>query len=103
LHMCKGLATQQIICCHILSIDFVCVITSKLQVKGIQGKPFKDELWGAARATNTRIFQHHMKVIQSMNAGVYQYFNLVFWSRHGFSTQSKSDMFLNNLAETFNA
>jgi hypothetical protein len=81
----------------------VCVITSKLQVKGIQGKPFKDELWGAARATNTRIFQHHMKVIQSMNAGVYQYFNLVFWSRHGFSTQSKSDMFLNNLAETFNA
>lgn len=65
-----------------------------------------DELWGAARVTNTRIFQHHMKVIQSMNAGAYRYFNdvnLTFWSRHGFSTQSKSDMFLNNLVETFNA
>jgi len=73
---------------------------------GYMGKLFKDELWGVARATNARVFQHHMKVIEGMDVGVYRYLNDVnpaSWSRHAFSTQSKSDMLLNNLAETFNA
>jgi hypothetical protein len=73
--------------------------------KGYKRKAFKDELWGAARATNARVFQHHMKVIQVMDASAYQYLNNVnpaSWSRPGFSTQSKNDMLLNNLVETFN-
>jgi len=74
--------------------------------KGYKGKAFKDELWGAARASNAMIFQHHMKVIQGMDAGAYRYLNDInpaSWSRHAFSTHSKSNMLLNNLAETFNA
>jgi hypothetical protein len=42
---------------------------AKFKSKGYKGKTFKDELWGAARATNVRVFQHHIKVIQGMNAG----------------------------------
>jgi len=45
-------------------------------------------------------------VIASMDAGAYKYLNDVdpaSWSRHAFSTHSKSDMLLNNLAETFNS
>jgi hypothetical protein len=47
-----------------------------------------------------------MKVIESMDALAYKYLddvNLASWSRHAFSAQSKSDMLLNNLADTFNA
>jgi hypothetical protein len=47
-----------------------------------------------------------MKVIASMDAGAFKYLNdvdLTSWSRHAFSTHSKSDMLMNNLAETFNA
>jgi hypothetical protein len=42
---------------------------AKFKSKGYKGKTFKDEFWGAARATNVRVFQHHIKVIQGMNAG----------------------------------
>lgn len=47
-----------------------------------------------------------MKLIEGMDACAYKYIddvNPTSWSRHAFSTQSKSDMLLNNLAETFNA
>jgi predicted SprT family Zn-dependent metalloprotease len=74
--------------------------------KGFKGKAFKDELWAAARASNATVFQHHMKVIQGMDARAYKYLddvNSAPWSRHAFSTQSKSEMLLNNLTKTFNA
>jgi len=74
--------------------------------KGYKGKAFNDELWGAARASNALLFEYHMKVIASMDAGDFKYLNDVdpaSWSRHAFSTHSKSDMLLNNLVETFNA
>jgi hypothetical protein len=47
-----------------------------------------------------------MKVIASTDASAYKYLNdanPALWSRHAFSTHSKSDMLLNNLTETFNA
>jgi len=84
----------------------VCHLHANFKSKGYKGKAFKDQLWGAARASNALLFQHHMKVIASMDAGAYKYLNDVdpaSWSRHAFSTHSKSDMLLNNLAETFNA
>jgi hypothetical protein len=84
----------------------VCHLHANFKSKEYKRKTFKDELWGATRASNAMIFQHHMKVIQGMDVGVYRYLNdvnLVSWSRHVFSTLSKSDMLLNNLAKAFNA
>lgn len=81
-------------------------LLANFKSEGYKDKAFKDELWGVARASNAMTFQHHMKVIQVMDAGAYRYLNDInpaSWSRHAFSTHSKSNMFLNNLAETFNA
>jgi hypothetical protein len=75
---------------------------------GFMGKVFKDELWAAAWASNATVFQHqhHIKVIQGMDAYAYKYLNDVnptSWSTYAFSTHSKSDMLLNSIAKTFNA
>jgi hypothetical protein len=46
-----------------------------------------------------------MNVIQTMDQHAYDYFKKIdpkLWSRHTFKTTCKSDMLLNNLAETFN-
>jgi len=70
------------------------------------GKVFKDELWAATWTSNATFFQHHMKVIQGMDAYAYKYLddvNPTSWSTHAFSTHSNSNMLLNNLGKTFNA
>jgi hypothetical protein len=79
---------------------------SKFKGKGWKGKTFKDELWGADRASMRRQFEYHMNVIQTMDQHAYDYLKKIdpkLWSRHAFKTITKSDMLLNNLAETFNA
>jgi len=48
---------------------------ANFKTNGYEGKAFKDELWGATRASNATIFQHHMKVIQGMDADAYRYLN----------------------------
>lgn len=79
---------------------------ANFKAKGYKGKAFKDELWAAARASNPTVFDKHMTTIKSMDAGAYTYLsgiNPASWSRHAFGTHSKSDMLVNNLAESFNA
>ena len=34
---------------------------------------FKDELWGAARATNIHAFNHHIQKILAMDRDAYKY------------------------------
>ena len=70
------------------------------------GKAFKDENWGAERATNVYAFDHHMQKIYEMDKSAHTYLSGVAkqsWSRHAFNCHTKSDMLLNNLAKCFNA
>jgi hypothetical protein len=79
---------------------------ANLKLKGYTGKAFKDEVWGAARATNIHTFNYHMQRILAMDKGAHKYLCDVpksSWSRHAFSCHTKSELLLNNLAESFNA
>jgi hypothetical protein len=86
----------------------VCIrhLHANCKVRGYIGKAFKDEIWGAARATNVYAFDDHMQKIYEMDKGAHTYLSGVpkqSWSRHAFNCETKSDMLLNNLAECFNA
>ena len=76
------------------------------KARGYTGKTFKDEIWGAAWATNVYAFDHYMQKIYGMDKGAHTYLSSVAkqsWSRHAFNYHTKNDMLLNNLAECFNA
>jgi hypothetical protein len=64
-------------------------------VRGYTGKAFKDEIWGAARATNVYAFDDHMQKIYEIDKGAHTYLSGVpkqSWSRHAFNCETKSDM-----------
>lgn len=47
-----------------------------------------------------------MESIKTLNEDAYEYLDDIptkHWSRHGFTTNCKSNMLLNNMCETFNA
>ena len=76
------------------------------KARGYTGKAFKDEILGAAQATNVYAFDHHMQKIYEMDNGAHTYLSGVPKQsrfRHAFNCQTKSDMLLNNLAKCFNA
>ncbi|XP_059461803.1 uncharacterized protein LOC132190770 [Corylus avellana] len=103
----KGLGTAvEVVLPHAEHRFCVRHLHANLKAKGYTGKAMKDQLWGAAYAANVYAFDHHMQNILSMEKGVHDYLSGVpkaSWSRHAFSCQIKSDMLLNNLAESFNA
>ncbi|XP_074265653.1 uncharacterized protein LOC141588094 [Silene latifolia] len=66
---------------------------------------YKDTFWSAARATTEAEFKAQMKGMEMLSKEAHQWLNKIppsAWSRHAFSTQSKSNMLLNNLCESFN-
>ncbi|XP_074282835.1 uncharacterized protein LOC141607383 [Silene latifolia] len=70
------------------------------------GGLFKEAFWKAARSTSQAEFISEMKGIQFLNQAAYEYLAAIppkHWSRHAFSTTSKSNMLLNNMCESFNA
>jgi transposase-like protein len=74
--------------------------------KGWKGRAFKDELSGAARATNESDFKRHLNVIKGMSQEAFDYLEKIdpeSWSRHAFGTNAKTDMISNNIAESFNS
>jgi len=74
--------------------------------KGWKGRAFKDELFGAARATNESDFKRHLNVIKGMSQEAFDYLEKIdprSWSRHAFGTSAKTDMISNNIAESFNS
>jgi len=74
--------------------------------KGWKGREFKDELSGAARATNESDFKRHLNVIKGMSQEAFDYLEKIdpeSWSRHAFGTNAKTDMISNNIAESFNS
>ena len=61
------------------------------KARGYTGKAFKDEIWGAAWATNVYAFDHYMQKIYGMDKGAHTYLS-------GVAKQLWSDMLLNSLA-----
>ncbi|XP_059650403.1 uncharacterized protein LOC132296203 [Cornus florida] len=75
----------------------------KLRFKGQQ---LKNELWEAARSFTEADFDVHMRNIKVLNAEAYGWLHNVppeFWSKSRFTYQSKSDMVINNMCESWNA
>ncbi|XP_074305314.1 uncharacterized protein LOC141640410 [Silene latifolia] len=66
----------------------------------------KESFWAAARACSRGEFQKEMEGIKFLNKDAHAYLSAIpakHWSRHAFSTTSKSNMLLNNICESFNA
>jgi hypothetical protein len=79
---------------------------ANMKGKGWKGKEFKDALWGAARAPNEVQFKYYLFVIGGMDKKTVEYNEGVhqkMWSRHAFRATSFSDIFQNNITESFNA
>ncbi|XP_056683462.1 uncharacterized protein [Spinacia oleracea] len=69
------------------------------------GVVYKEHFWKAARSSTKHHFNTHMAAIKELNEEAFKYLdaiNIAHWSRHGFSTASKSGMLLNNCCESFN-
>lgn len=72
-----------------------------------KGKALKDLVWNAARASNKMIFQKCMKELDQKDKAAREWFNnperlFQSWTRALFRTNTKCDMLLNNLCESFN-
>lgn len=70
-----------------------------------RGNSLKDKLWKSARATNIESFKSAMEIVKLENIGAYEWLNKVplnHWSRAHFKTESKCDILLNNMCESFN-
>ncbi|XP_057529748.1 uncharacterized protein LOC130808285 [Amaranthus tricolor] len=66
---------------------------------------FRHLLWKAARATTNYHFQQQMTAIKDILVEAYEYLVAIpsaHWSKHAFTTKSKSGMLLNNCCESFN-
>ncbi|KAJ1693179.1 hypothetical protein LUZ63_009877 [Rhynchospora breviuscula] len=72
---------------------------------GYKGKALKEYLWNAAMATYVADHDKKMKELQVFKAKAFEWLSTKpkpEWTKSHFSTQSKSDMLLNNLCEVFN-
>ncbi|XP_056690313.1 uncharacterized protein [Spinacia oleracea] len=69
------------------------------------GEAFRLCFWKAARASTKEYFDSQMESIKMLSKDAFTYLNKIptdRWSRHAFSTKSKSAMILNNCCESFN-
>ena len=71
-----------------------------------KGKALKDALCNCAIATTKSAFDKEMKELERIDKDAIKWVKKrdpKHWSKHAFSTKAKSDMLLNNIAETFNS
>ena len=69
------------------------------------GRSLKDKLWACARASNIEAFQVAMTNIKEENEGAWKWLTEVpfhHWTRSHFKTESRCDLLLNNMCESFN-
>ncbi|XP_021856243.2 uncharacterized protein [Spinacia oleracea] len=69
------------------------------------GELYRECFWKAARSSTKWHFDSQMESIKLLSVEAYKYLNGIppcHWSRHAFSTKSKSGMLLNNCCESFN-
>lgn len=84
----------------------LCHLHANLKGDRFKDKAFKDALWATVIATNLDAFKVAMIRIDVSYAGAYRKLLEIetsLWSRHAFDMGCKSDIHLNNHAETFNA
>ncbi|XP_021866757.2 uncharacterized protein [Spinacia oleracea] len=99
-------------------LDAISVVSSKAEVRfcarhiwanfknKFSGTAYKDLFWAAARSTTKHWHDSYMAEIKELNEDAYNYLSdipPVHWCRHAFGSNSRSNMLLNNLCETFNA
>ncbi|XP_068319782.1 uncharacterized protein [Pyrus communis] len=71
-----------------------------------KGKALKDALWAVAKTTTIPHFRRAMEELKLLNEDAYDWLMkrpANHWSRSHFQTQTKCEMLLNNLCESFNA
>lgn len=70
-----------------------------------KGRTLKEMLWVCARATNFESFTTAMSLLKEENVGAFEWPSQVavhHWTRSHFKTDTKCDMLLNNMCESFN-
>lgn len=69
------------------------------------GRSLKEKLWSCARASNVEAFENAMSTLKEENVGASEWLtNVPFhhWTRSHFKTETKCDLLLNNMCESFN-
>nr|XP_027191059.1 uncharacterized protein LOC101498519 [Cicer arietinum] len=70
------------------------------------GKKLKELMWKAAKSTYHQAWEREMKKLRKVNEETYKYLVKIpprFWSKSRFSFNSKCDVLVNNMPETFNS
>jgi len=74
--------------------------------KKYPGKKLKELMWKAAKATYFQAWEREMKEIRKVSEEAYKYLLKIpqkHWSKSRFSFNSKCDVLVNNMSETFNS
>ncbi|XP_073225673.1 uncharacterized protein [Cicer arietinum] len=69
-------------------------------------KRLKEFMWKAAKSTYHQTWEREMKELRKVNKEAYKYLLKIpprFWSKSRFSFNSKCDVLVNNMSETFNS
>ncbi|XP_074314505.1 uncharacterized protein LOC141649722 [Silene latifolia] len=70
------------------------------------GPDYKEPFWKAAKSTSLAEFNRELEGIKFLSPKAHEYLASIpakHWSRHAFSTTSKTNFLLNNMCESFNA
>ncbi|WJX95630.1 hypothetical protein P8452_76924 [Trifolium repens] len=73
--------------------------------KRFPGKRLKELMWKAAKASYPQAWQREMKEIKAVNGDAFKYLIKIsprHWSKSYFTFNSKCDILVNNMSETFN-
>ncbi|XP_058733836.1 uncharacterized protein LOC131605506 [Vicia villosa] len=74
--------------------------------KKFPGKQLKEIMWRAAKATYPQAWEREMREMRKVNEEAYKHLLNVpprFWSKSMFKYNTKSDVLVNNMSETFNS
>ncbi|XP_059639116.1 uncharacterized protein LOC132281431 [Cornus florida] len=73
--------------------------------KKFKGAKLRDEMWNAVLALTEDTFKHHMYLISQIDKEAHEWLSKVparLWSRSRFNDNSRCDLLVNNLCETWN-
>ncbi|XP_031116762.1 uncharacterized protein LOC116020425 [Ipomoea triloba] len=79
---------------------------ANMKVAGFQGRAIKDSLWACARATTVNTFNAAISKLRGLDEDAYQWLgdkSPTKWSRSHFSTNTRCDMLVNNICESWNS
>ena len=74
--------------------------------KRFPGKQLKELMWRAAKATYPQAWEKEMKEMRKVNEEAYKHLLKIpprYWSKSMFKYNTKCDVLVNNMSETFNS